>query len=52
MMFKYYFRKSSFKKDINSALLLMSQIENYQPKVFLEVDLIYKSNDQRMFEEH
>ena len=37
MMFKYYFRKSSFKKDINSALLLMSQIENYQPKVFLEV---------------
>ena len=37
MKFKYYFRKSSFKKDINSALLLMSQIENYQPKVFLEV---------------
>ncbi len=37
MKFKYYFRKSSFKKDINSAFLLMSQIENYQPKVFLEV---------------
>ena len=37
MKFRYYFRKSSFKKDINSAFLLMSQIENYQPKVFLEV---------------
>ena len=37
MKFKYYFRKSSFKKDISSAVLLMDQIENYQPKVFLEV---------------
>ena len=37
MKFRYYFRKSSFKKDISSAVLLMDQIENYQPKVFLEV---------------
>ncbi len=37
MSFKYYFRKSSFKKDIESANILLNQIENYKPKNFLEV---------------
>ena len=37
MKFKYYFRKSSFKKDINSANILLNQIELYKPKKFLEV---------------
>ena len=37
MKFKYYFRKSSFKKDINSANILLKQIELYKPKNFLEV---------------
>ena len=37
MKFKYYFRKSSFKKDINSANMLLNQIELYKPKNFLEV---------------
>ena len=37
MKFKYYFRKSSFKKDIESANILLDQIENYKPKNFLEV---------------
>jgi len=37
MTFKYYFRKSSFKKDIESANILLNQIENYKPKNFLEV---------------
>ena len=37
MRFKYYFRKSSFKKDINSANILLSQIELYKPKKFIEV---------------
>ena len=37
MKFKYYFRKSSFKKDINSANILLNQIELYKPKCFLEV---------------
>ena len=37
MKFKYYFRKSSFKKDINSANILLNQIELYKPKNFLEV---------------
>ena len=37
MKFKYYLRKSSFKKDINSANILLKQIELYKPKNFLEV---------------
>ena len=37
MKFKYYFRKSSFKKDINSANILLKAIEMYKPKNFLEV---------------
>ena len=37
MKFKYYYRKSSFKKDIESANLLLHQIEMYKPKKFLEV---------------
>jgi len=37
MKFKYYYRKSSFKKDINSANILLEQIEIYKPKNFIEV---------------
>jgi len=37
MKFKYYYRKSSFKKDIESANLLLDQIETHKPKNFLEV---------------
>ena len=37
MNFKYYFRKSSFKKDIQSANILLDQIDLYKPKNFLEV---------------
>jgi hypothetical protein len=37
MKFKYYFRKSSFKKDKVSANILLEQIEIYKPKTFLEV---------------
>ena len=37
MKFKYYFRKSSFKKDINSANILLNQIDIYKPKNFIEV---------------
>ena len=37
MNFKYYYRKSSFKKDIASAKILLEQIEIYKPKNFLEV---------------
>ena len=41
MKFKYYFRKSSFKKDINSASILLNQIELYKPKNFLEVGVFH-----------
>tara|TARA_B100000035_G_C20854737_1_gene489066 strand:+ start:149 stop:778 length:630 start_codon:yes stop_codon:yes gene_type:complete len=37
MKFKYYLRKSSFKKDKNSAEFLMNEIIKYRPKNFLEV---------------
>ena len=37
MKFKYYFRKSSLKKDIKSANILLDQIEIYKPKNFIEV---------------
>ena len=37
MSFKLYFRKSSFKKDLNSAKILLQEIENYAPKSFLEI---------------
>ena len=35
--FKLYFRKSSFKKDLVSAEILLDQIEIYKPKYFLEI---------------
>ena len=37
MKFKYYLRKSSFKKDVDSANILINQIELYKPKNFLEI---------------
>jgi hypothetical protein len=37
MSFKYYLRKSSFKKDVESANILLREIEIYKPKNFLEV---------------
>ena len=37
MKFKYYLRKSSFKKDLKSANLLLNQIEINKPRNFLEV---------------
>ena len=37
MKFKYHFRKSSFKKDVASANILLEQIEIHKPKTFLEV---------------
>ena len=37
MKFKYYFRKSSFKKDKVSAQILLNEIEINKPKNFLEV---------------
>ena len=32
--FKLYFRKSSFKKDLESAKILFSEIDHYNLKIF------------------
>ena len=37
MKFKFYLRKSSFKKDLDSASILLSEIDKYKPLNFLEV---------------
>ena len=37
MKFKYYLRKSSFKKDIDSANILLNQIDIHKQKNFIEV---------------
>ena len=37
MKFKFYLRKTSFKKDLDSARLLLLEIEKYKPANFLEV---------------
>ena len=37
MKFKFYLRKSSFKKDKESAKILLNEIKNYKPKNFLEI---------------
>ena len=56
MRFKYYFRKSSFKKDINSANILLSQIELYRPKKFIEVGVFQgvtsKNVCEKLYEIH
>ena len=38
--YKFYFRKSSFKKDIKNANLLLNLIEKNKPKNFLEVGIL------------
>ena len=56
MRFKYYFRKSSFKKDINSANILLSQIELHRPKNFIEVGVFQgvtsKNVCEKLYEIH
>tara|TARA_B100000767_G_scaffold216765_1_gene204371 strand:+ start:694 stop:1323 length:630 start_codon:yes stop_codon:yes gene_type:complete len=56
MRFKYYFRKSSFKKDINSANILLSEIELHRPKKFIEVGVFQgvtsKNVCEKLYEIH
>ena len=56
MSFKYYFRKSSFKKDIESANILLREIEIHKPKIFLEVGVFQgvtsKNVCEKMYEIH
>ena len=38
--FKFYFRKSSFKKDIKNGLYLLKLINEFKPKNFLEIGVL------------
>ena len=38
--FRFYFRKSSFKKDFENGLYLLKLINEYRPKNFLEIGVL------------
>ena len=38
--FKFYFRKSSFKKDLKNGELLLKLITDFKPKNFLEIGVL------------
>ena len=38
--FKFYFRKSSFKKDIKSGIFLLNLVNEIKPKNFLEIGVL------------
>ena len=38
--FKFYFRKSSFRKDIRNGLYLLKLISKFKPKNFLEIGVL------------
>ena len=40
MQYKFYFRKSSFKKDFKNANLLLNLIKQNKPKSFLEIGVL------------
>ena len=40
MKYKFFFRKSSFKKDIKSAEKLLELISIHKPKFFLEIGVL------------
>ena len=40
MKYKFYFRKSSFKKDLQNANLFISLLYKYKPKNFLEIGVL------------
>lgn len=50
MNYKFYFRKSSFKKDINNANLLLNIIEKYKPVNFLEIGVLEGATSRNVCE--
>ena len=48
--FKFYFRKSSFKKDLKNAHLLLNIIEEHKPRNFLEVGLLEGATSRNICE--
>ena len=50
LKYKFYFRKSSFKKDIKNAHLLLNIIESHKPQNFLEVGLLEGATSRNICE--
>ena len=50
MVYKAYFRKSSFKKDIINGNLLLNLIYKYKPKNFLEVGVLEGATSRNVCE--
>lgn len=50
LKYKFYFRKSSFKKDLKNAHLLLNIIESHKPQNFLEVGLLEGATSRNICE--
>ena len=48
--YKFYFRKSSFKKDIKSGVLLLKLISKYKPMNFLEIGVLEGATSRNICE--
>lgn len=48
--YKFYFRKSSFKKDIKSGVLLLKLISEYKPANFLEIGVLEGATSRNICE--
>ena len=48
--YKFYFRKSSFKKDIKSGVLLLNLINEYRPTNFLEIGVLEGATSRNVCE--
>ena len=48
--YKFYFRKSSFKKDIKNGVLLLKLISKYKPMNFLEIGVLEGATSRNICE--
>ena len=50
LKYKFYFRKSSFKKDYQNAVLFLELLNKYKPKNFLEVGVLEGATSRNVCE--
>ena len=50
MRYKFYFRKSSFKKDLKNANLLLELIKKNKPSNFLEIGVLEGATSRNICE--
>ena len=50
MRYKFYFRKSSFKKDLKNANLLLELIKENKPSNFLEIGVLEGATSRNICE--